>query len=169
MTTKEKILLDAFNIRGRVIQRAIEIESAIDIYIVEYFSNDLAKQIELRALIVAPRMTFENKFQVFSYLVNKYHPEFESEHKNYKKDITYIIEKRNMFAHFPIDFSDEALKAYEKDGTITFVKLKNSKEFGISTSISIQSVYYNNLFSMMGYYFDAIYKLIGPGTASPPA
>jgi len=61
------------------------------------------------------------------------------------------------------------LKAYEKDGTITFVKLKNSKEFGISTSISIQSVYYNNLFSMMGYYFDAIYKLIGPGTASPPA
>jgi hypothetical protein len=164
------MLIDAYNIRGRIIQRAIEIESTIDIYIVEHFTKDVAKQVELRALVIAPRVSFENKFQIFSYLIQEYNPEFAEANKGYKKDLPYIIEERNAYAHFPIDFSQEALNNYEKDGIITFVKLKNSKEFGISTARNTKSDHVNQLLALMNKYAIAIRQLIGDGdTASPPA
>jgi hypothetical protein len=129
MTTMEAILAATYDIRGRVLQRAIEIETLLDIYISEHFTKDKVKNNELVTLLLAPRISFDNKVQIFTYLVDEYNPEFRKSQPKYTAGLKRIIEERNFFAHLPVDFSKEALSAYEKEGIVTFVKLKNSSDY----------------------------------------
>ena len=48
------------------------------------------------------------------YLVEKYNPEFRKESPLYAKEIPVIIEYRNLFAHFPVDFGKEAIEAFKR-------------------------------------------------------
>jgi hypothetical protein len=129
MSTAVKIQEASYKIRGHVLQRAVELESLIDIYIAEHFTKDEIKIVELISLLLAPRITLDNKAQVFIYLIDKYNPDFKKANPKYANVLKKIIEERNVFAHYPVDFSDEALAAYERDATIIFVKLKNSSEY----------------------------------------
>jgi hypothetical protein len=129
MTTVDAILAATFDIRGRVLQRAIEIETLLDIYISEYFTKEKVKNAELINLLLAPRINFDNKVQIFTYLVDEYAPDFRKAYPKFTTEFKHIIEERNVFAHYPVDFSKESLENYETNKVVTFVKLKYSSEY----------------------------------------
>jgi hypothetical protein len=128
MTTEEKILLAAYDIRGRVIQRAIEIESLIGLYIAERITKDYDKVTELISLVLAPRVSFENKVQIFDYMVSKYDPKFKEKFPKLLHEMTSICEQRNIYAHYPIVFNETSFHNFENGKVVTFVKLKNTKK-----------------------------------------
>jgi hypothetical protein len=133
--SKELIMQNVYATRGRIIQLTIQIETSIDIYISNHFTTDEEKNTELICLILAPRVNFEGKVQVFSYLVDKYHPEFKKEHKGYLKELIDIGEKRNIYAHYPIELSTQSIADFRNDGSFTFVKLKNQSLKGTSDKV----------------------------------
>jgi len=104
------------------------LERAIDHYLSWYFaSNDPLKYEELILLIFAnERISFESKRQIFTFLLKKHHDPFLIKNPNLIKDLIYIIEQRNILAHYDYD-SDELTK----DGLtqINFVKYKNTLDF----------------------------------------
>ena len=158
------VSIAAYDIRGRILQRAVEIESIINIYIAEHFTKDKPKNEELICLILSPRVTFENKIQIFKYLVDKYNPEFKESNKQYSKDLTVLCEERNVFAHYPVEFSQKALKNYVDHNVVTFVKLKNVNQSGNASLVnerhmSEESV--NAILDKMGKYIILLRKLIG--------
>jgi hypothetical protein len=167
MNTREKMLHHVYRMRGQVLQFAIEVETSIELYITSHFVDDKEKRGQFIALILAPRVTFNDKFQIFQYLVEKNNPEFKEIAPTYRKDIPEMVERRNWFAHYPVDFSDEAQAAFEKDGTIAFVKLKNSQKFGLGSKAFIRDADMINLLTTLKQYAQEMRKLTG--TASPPA
>ena len=124
----KNLQLAAIMIRGNFLHRVIELETFIDAYIAQHFASDDTKLEEIFCLMLSPRISLENKKQVFVYLVDKYNPEFKREHKKYSSILTKIIEWRNVFAHYPIDITDEAVKTFEEKKLITFIKHKNSDD-----------------------------------------
>lgn len=123
---QNKILETAYIVRGIVLQRAIEIETLIEGYITDHFSNDIQKKEELVTLILAPRVSFENKAQVFIFLLGEYKKDFAEKIKVFKENIIKIGEIRNHAAHFPVEFSDYAISVYQKQESIILIKFKNN-------------------------------------------
>lgn len=164
-STEDVILDAAYNIRGRILQRSIEIESLFDLYIAESITSDENKISELICLILAPRVSFEDKRQIFVYLVDMYNPELRKNYPDFAKDLQTICKERNVYAHYPIAFSNDATKCYEDKKVVTFVKLKNSKNQLVDKHEKSESDI-NDLLRLMGKYIDAIVKL-GDGKQPP--
>lgn len=117
--------------RGQIIHICTELETIIDIYIAKHFlprQEDDNKVQELVCLILAPRVTWENKRQVFTCLVDVYNPDFRKKNSQYPTDFDLMIQTRNNFAHYPFDNSKDANEKYIKDGTISFMKFKNVRD-----------------------------------------
>lgn len=116
-------------VRGQVINECILLEYYIDTFITEYFcTNNSTKGSELSTLILAPRVTWLNKFQVFETLLKMHNPEFLDVNKDLSKEITEVIEERNIFAHYPNAFDNNAVNDYKNHGIIVFFKFKNATE-----------------------------------------
>ncbi|MDQ3843634.1 MAG: hypothetical protein M3342_06415, partial [Bacteroidota bacterium] len=147
--TQKTILKHICEARGRIIHHAIEVEYLISMYIAQHFTKDEVKAEELIAMILLPRMTFENKLQIFEQLILKYNHEFKTAFPSFRNDINEIIEERNIFAHYPTDFSKEAIEEFEKEGIITLVKLKSSKSYGLGEARKMKDSYVNNLTQLM--------------------
>ena len=124
-------------IRGRVIHACIDIEFMIDGYIAEHFCNTQDKVDELASLILMPRVSWNDKVEIFSVLIEKYNKQFNTSYPDYKKDIIDLIEKRNQFAHFPSNNTIEGIRHFDKTGNIQFLKFKNFKE-KVTKDISYQ-------------------------------
>ena len=157
------ISIAAYDIRGRILQKAVEIESIINIYIAEHFTKDEAKNEELICLILSPRVTFENKIQIFKYLIDKYNPEFKNANKQYSKDLTDLCEERNIFAHYPVEFSQQSLKNYTDHSVVTFVKLKNVSHEGNASLVNrreLSEAAVNAILDKMTKYIVILRKLI---------
>jgi hypothetical protein len=168
MGTHDDILENIYKIRGYVLQRAIEIESLLDVYIAEYFTQDEAKVHQLVSLLLAPRMSFMNKFDVFTYLVDIKNPEFRTNFPKFPTQLKLIIEERNVFAHYPADFSPHAVETFKERGVIKFVKLKNSKNHGLTGVREIAEETINITLQVMAYYADALKNLVGIDTTIDP-
>jgi hypothetical protein len=83
---------------------------------------------EITTLILAPRVSLENKKQIFQILIERHNPDFKKQYPNYIKDLVTIIEKRNILAHYPLDSSDAALRKYKSSSELYFMKFKNVTE-----------------------------------------
>ncbi len=79
------------------------------------------------------RCTLGNKAQIFQQIATKYDEAWYNSYQSTRlkssmsKDIFYIIEQRNIFAHRIIDsnvFTDSKLK----EGSVRFIKFKNDIE-----------------------------------------
>jgi len=115
----------AMSVRGSVLNAVTGLEMSIDLYITHYFTNDDIKSEELMNLIIAPRMSFENKVQVLMVLIERYDSSIIEENKSMNRDLINIIEERNIIAHYPLDITPPGLKTYYESGNLTFFKFKN--------------------------------------------
>jgi len=156
----EKLITEVSRMsRGTMIQIISEIETMMSIYIAELLTSDKQKTEELICLILAPRVSLEDKRQVFCFLVDQYNPEFKKEHPNHNADLKRFVEQRNIYAHYPVDFSEDAIKKYKDETTFTFVQLKNSKA-SLVKRIDINERTFHKLIDDMNVYFTALKKLI---------
>ena len=119
----ESILQAAQDSRGRILQHAIDMENIMGIYISEHFTKDKDKVEEFYSLILS-RVSFESKYQAFIYLVRKYSPEFVTNNPDFHKEIIKLIEERNVFAHWPVDYSEQAISDYENEKSVTYVLIQ---------------------------------------------
>jgi hypothetical protein len=62
---------------------------------------------------------------------------------NYYTDLQKIIEFRNVVAHLPVPFSEEAFEDFDKKGMVTFAKLKTSKKHGLASAIHVSEDWIN--------------------------
>jgi len=151
--------------RGKIINQAALLESVMDIYISRHFSKEPIRQLEMIELILSSsRITFENKRQVFKFLVDKYEPEFAKRNKSYANDLDTLNRQRNIFAHYPLNVAIEANELFEKHRTISFIKFKNATALEIYNEKKIDQ--YLKLFNKM---ITQIIELIEkqPDTPSP--
>jgi hypothetical protein len=116
-----------YELRGKVLQTCIELETVMDGYIAEYFCESEDKIIELASIVLAPRIPWGEKLAIFSVLIEKYNRPFMDEYSDFNKDIQNIIEHRNVFAHFPANTTPSGVELFKKVGVVAFLKFKNSK------------------------------------------
>ena len=136
MNKRELLLQKVYLIRGQFLQHSIELEHYIDAFLCKHFTKDVTKQTELLGLVLVPRLTFDNKFQVFKFLIEQHYPQIEKMLPKFSKSFKSIIEWRNMMAHYPIDLTDEAVAKYAKDDTISIIKIKNSSDKPLGPRLS---------------------------------
>jgi hypothetical protein len=117
---------DVFNFRGLVINQTIYIERLMDIYVSEYFTEDIVKQHELQELILGDRrMTYGSKYEVFHYLINTYKNDFiKTNFPNLLRDMKEISELRNEIAHLVLDTSPIGLEFLDKN-VIVLIRFRN--------------------------------------------
>jgi hypothetical protein len=102
----EALMTKAFYMRGKIISDTIYLERCMDEYMARYFSDTKEKQKDLmETLLATKRMVFENKRLIFDFVVQKANPEFLKEYPNFKKDVIFIVEQRNVVAHHLLDSS----------------------------------------------------------------
>jgi hypothetical protein len=100
----------------------------MEIYIAERLSDKEEKVHELINLVIAPRLTFSQKKEVFDFLLEKYHNDFKKEHQAVLSTMTGLIAQRNIFAHWPAEFSQYAVDVYDSRTSITLIRLKNWRD-----------------------------------------
>lgn len=109
--------------RGLVINAAVHLEMAINVYLSRYFAkNDTVREEIMASLFCTNRITFESKVQIFCFLINKYDNEFKIAKPKYAKDLKDIIERRNHFAHLTLDLTDEGFDKTDNIGLGKFSK-----------------------------------------------
>ncbi|MFZ4101202.1 MAG: hypothetical protein ACOYKR_04555 [Sphingobacterium thalpophilum] len=121
----KSIISDSTDIRGFFITDTIVIERRIDNYLANYFCSKpkYRRQELIEMILSSDSMTFEKKKNIFKVVLKKHQPTFEKEYPELFPFLNSIIENRNIFAHYLLDTSKEALKRYPND--IGFVKYKN--------------------------------------------
>lgn len=168
MSSTKELLQAAMVARGKIIQAAVDLESLMHIYIAKHFADEETKYAELLTLVLAPRVTLNNTFDIFTYLVNTYNPEFKAANKKFTKHIKHIIEERNVYAHYPVDFSDTSKKDFEESGIITFLRYKQSSDYGLAGQRFISNADIYQLLKLIEHYVNQLLKLVDIDTASPP-
>jgi hypothetical protein len=122
------------NIRGSVIQNCVMVEKIMDEFISGYFCKENLKEDLMTFLLCTERITFRGKSDIFKLIIEKKEnaarfAEFKKENPSIHNEITeYILEERNIFAHYLLDTAEGYIDRYEKHGIIRFIKFKVSKE-----------------------------------------
>jgi len=141
-------------IRGKVIGKSIYLEKMIDKWLSEYFCNHKGRADDLFYLILChDRLGFEAKRQVFCYIVEHKCTEFFRAHPTLNKDLSFIIEQRNILAHYTIDTTDEGLDAID----VGFLKVKNKQ---LRVPFSQEKI--QDLYQKLTFYAKAISSLVHP-------
>ncbi|MGG9962398.1 hypothetical protein [Ferruginibacter sp. SUN106] len=162
-------------VRGNILNAVTSLEMVIDLYITSYFTDDVDKSEELMNLIIAPRMSFENKVQVLMVLIEKYRPEILASNKTMTSDLIAIIQERNILAHYPLDTTPWGLQTYYETHDLTFFKFKNvregdgkgaKKEIKLTTNVLYNVKKSENLLTLINKYHLLIATTIK--TAPPP-
>ena len=126
MSTNKEFANKVVLLRGEIISQVIVLERYIDIYLAYYFTHtDGAKFTEMLELILSSdKMSFDGKRQVFCFLLKKHEPTFIAKYSSISNDLIYILQQRNILAHYIFDLSDEAVR--ERPEIISFIKYKNA-------------------------------------------
>lgn len=116
--------------RGLIITGAVTLESSINLFLAIHFCGESDIAIELIETVFATRKyTFDSKRDTFQAILNKEPKRYNvPDIKELCKKIKSIGEKRNMFAHWPLDNSKECLLLFQYDEMFTFVKIENSTQ-----------------------------------------
>ena len=120
--------------RGKIINDTILLERIIDTFIAIYFTKDepefkdgkslFTEMIEL--ILSNERMSLGSKIEVFCYIVKKHYPQFLLDNPTLNKDLAFIIQQRNILAHYMFDTSDDYIA--EQNSKFGFIKQKNKTE-----------------------------------------
>jgi hypothetical protein len=157
--------------RGPLLERAIQIESQIDIYIASVFTDSLDKEDEFICLILAG-MGMNTKLKIFGYLVNKYSNEYKESNPSFYDDLCLMNSRRNMIAHHPAAFDDLSLETFLLFNKFTLAKAKYEKQsipdFEIFERQLISEDDINGLLQMMDRYIVELRNLNGLGYDSAP-
>ena len=165
----DKNFLDIiFEMRGKVIQTCIDLETVMDGYIAEHFSEMEEKIIELASIVLAPRVTWGEKLAIFTVLIEKYNHAFMEKYPEFDKDIKKIIEHRTVFAHYPADVTPQGFILFKEKGKVAFFKFKNAKmpvtkEIVYSSQPSYTNEEINGILRGIHIYTQAIHKMIKTG------
>lgn len=140
MNDYNRIVQLTIKYRGIIIHQMSHLEKALDTYIATYLTGgDQTKIGEMQLLIFGDnRITLESKRQIFQYIAehhdnhwyNSYKPvrtSIASKKKSnpFNKDLVWVIEQRNIFAHCIPDTSNEA---YLKQDSVGFIKFIDKAE-----------------------------------------
>ncbi|MFW0718705.1 hypothetical protein [Pedobacter sp. N23S346] len=101
---------NGINYRGRILNKVIDVEKVIEIFICRYFAETEKKQFQLHFLILGDnRMNLDSKIQVFVSIAKSEHLDWynsyittrkeEKKAPDLHKDLNHLIEKRNILAH----------------------------------------------------------------------
>jgi len=115
-------------IRGTTIGEIVLIERFIDFYLSYIFAKDKQCRENLTDWVFTERIAFAEKLQIFRLTIEKYNTKFKNDNPDYFKDITFLIEQRNIFAHYLLVNGDPEVKDYAKTGIVTFMKYKNDSK-----------------------------------------
>jgi hypothetical protein len=120
--------------RGKIINDTILLERMIDTFIAIHFTKDepefeegqslFTEMIEL--ILSNERMSLGSKIEVFCFLIKKHHPDFLLKNPDVNKDLAFIIQQRNILAHYLFDTSDEYIA--QQKFKLGFIKQKNKTE-----------------------------------------
>jgi len=146
----------AAHTRGVLINQIILLERLIDSYISKYFCKTQDKATELMDMILATRrMTFDGKTEVFRAILDKLYPEKKKENSTIAKDLKFIIEERNMLAHYFLDVSPDILNSFnETNSAFTLLKIEKTRtrevfDFKRIIKIGDTTVHYINALNEM--------------------
>lgn len=153
--------------RGQVLETTVILEWIMDSYIAFYFvdKKNESKVEEIITLILAPRVTYNAKCEIFAHIVDIKHPQFKVANPKYVKDLQNIAEHRNVFAHYPMQISEESIEKFKADGTIGYVKfknvkLKNTKEVSLTNVIPYSIEEGQSIIDLAHYYSVEIEKIL---------
>src|SRR5688572_27203759 len=90
------------SITGTIIHETILLERMIDVYLSNIFGKNKEFAIALRDWVFTERINLESKIQILKLVIERYNEPFAKEHKSYFTDLIYIMEQRNIFAHYLI-------------------------------------------------------------------
>ncbi len=113
--------------RGRIVHRAIDVETAIELFISTFFCHDKQRQRDFWGLIATAtdRVSFNSKAGILGFILKQYYPEFLVKYPRYLEALNNLIEIRNIVAHRKLDLSDERIEKY--DGNKIYIKWTTTK------------------------------------------
>lgn len=124
MSGRGQLLNRAATLRGGILNGVILLERIIDSYLAAYFTADEVKRGELMSMLFAASngMPMKQKTVLFKKLLKKNEETFFKENSEFFKDIDYVIEQRNIFAHYLIETGQSAIDDHISKRSLTFVK-----------------------------------------------
>jgi len=126
--------------RGIILQLATEIESFMDVFIAEHFAERLETIDEFVILILTPAVNLKTKGEIFMYLLNKKARAFLEERPILNKT-EYLINKRNIFAHWPTDYTARGIDNFVNRKVVSYIKLKLHGKKKPTTEAVLNDVY----------------------------
>src|SRR5450755_4530417 len=137
-----KMISESIKWRGTVVDKCIFLERCIDNYLAYFFclGNDEKGQQLIELILSTDRITFSGKQQVLKFVIDKYKMDFVAKYPNYNKDIVDLIQHRNIFAHYLLDTTNAGVIKFREDGTIGFLKFKNSMEVGEYSVANLEKI-----------------------------
>jgi hypothetical protein len=146
--------------RGKIINDTIVLERTIDNFLAIYFTQheldskpgESLFQEMLDLIFSNERMSLGSKIEVFCEIIKKHYPDFLKANPNVNKDLSFIIQQRNILAHYLFDFSEEAIAA--RNLKVDFIKQKNK-----TTLIHFDKEIYEDVQKKLVKYMFAIHDL----------
>jgi hypothetical protein len=155
-------------LRGPIIERAVQIEQLIDIYIAAKFTNSLDSEDEFICLILA-NMNMQTKLKVFGYLMNKHNKDYTNSNPEFYNDLCISNSRRNAIAHYPAAFDESSVLDFLLFNKFTLAKARHEKqsipEFEMFERQHISEDDINGLMQMMDRYIADLRILNGYDSA----
>ena len=162
---EELIAKTSYDVRGRILQKMVELEIIFDTYVASHFSGDNNDKFQEFISLMMSGTPLFRKWAIMYYLLSVHNKEFLLKNKEVitNKKLQDIIEIRNLFAHFPIDFSEDALHNYTNTYSIIFRKFKETRENDtplLFTNYYLSSVNVNEYLNQIYLYIKLFRELV---------
>ena len=142
----------AYRRRGELINQTIMIERAMEQYLVQHFCTESDRQIELlETLLSTTHVSFFAKLEVVIIILERHDPTFLYAYPDVKKELTDIMEQRNIIAHSVLDFSN--IMRNNANSKIVVTKYRGKKP----KPIEYDEKRFNNLIILINKYGAAFY------------
>ena len=120
MDKNELLIAKVTNYRGCILNASIDLERAIDAYLTKYMTTDENKQLDI-FIFLLDRMSFDAKISAFQAILQRDNPQdFKKKYDKLMGKIRMWKDERNVFAHYSLNDSDNAVNNVSK-----FVRLVN--------------------------------------------
>jgi hypothetical protein len=138
----QKYTFQCAQVRGIVLQECILMERLMDSVIADFFCKEQEMREALMDIILCTkRMTFESKTSTFREILNRRFPGNEKQNTAIYKSIINTIETRNMFAHYVVDYSNQAVVDYiQTQTTVALLKYDKKRVSEIFTRERVESI-----------------------------
>jgi predicted nucleic-acid-binding protein len=116
--------------RGQIINRTVILETAMSVFLAKHFCKTKELRIEIiETIFQTQKFTFDNKRDTMNAIINLHYADFSKDNPSFNKDIQYIAEQRNIFAHYPNRDSKSDIERYKNEQIFVLIKYKNATTF----------------------------------------